>query len=288
MAPPDATGPASVQIGFFGVRGSYPCPGAAWARYGGNTACVVLTRVGEPPLLLDMGTGMVAFGAAQALDSPFRGTALVTHAHWDHIQGLPYFAPVNRPGATLDVYGPTEGGLSLNEVFDLAIAPPVFPVSWRDLSGDIVFHDVATGCFTVGGFTVWAGTVPHPGTMVGYRVEGDGAAIAYVSDHQMPAERGVVDVGVLSLCERVDLLVHDAQYTDEEFSNKPDWGHCTIDYAIEVARQASARQLAFFHHDPAHDDGMMDALAADAVEWARERGVDAFVAMEGTSFELRS
>jgi phosphoribosyl 1,2-cyclic phosphodiesterase len=275
-----------VKVRFYGVRGSYPCPGTECTRYGGNTACVAVDVAGEPPILFDMGTGMVAFGASQPLDGTFRASALVSHAHWDHIQGLPFFAPINRPGAVLDVYGPGDEGLSLTEIFDRYVAPPVFPISWRDLAGTIRLHETSPGTISVGSCRVRVCSVPHPGSTLGYRVEADGVAVAYVSDHQMPRDRCSVDPAVSELCEGVDLLVHDAQYTDSEFDAKPDWGHSTIGYAIEVARSCGAGRLALFHHDPSHDDLRLDDLAAAAREAGNELGLAVFAAREGDVVDL--
>ena len=190
-----------------------------------------------------------------------RATALVSHLHWDHVQGLPFFEPVNRPGAKLDVFGPPQVGQSLADAVNGFMSPPYFPVSIAEFAGAFTFTEV-TDHFTVDGYDVRTIPVPHPGPTVGYRVERGGVSIAYLPDHQQPGCGSTfVSDEVRSLCGGVDLLIHDAQYNDAEFARKSDWGHCTYDYAMEVARQSGARRLALFHHDPSRDDDQLDEIA---------------------------
>lgn len=280
-----------MNVTFFGVRGSTPCPCADNHRYGGNTACVALQAPGEDPIVLDLGTGLRFFGETLAPDRPFRGTALVTHLHWDHVQGLPFFVPVLREGARLDVYAPVQEHGTVAEAFDTFLRPPFFPVSVADLAGEICFHDVDEDDLAIGDAKVRVRRVPHVGTTLGYRVEWHGRSVAYVSDHQQPLEGDDVDEGVLELCDGVDLLVHDAQYTPDELAKKPDWGHCTVDYAVEVARRSGARRLALFHHDPSHGDEMVDGLLAHARAVGERAGLEeVLAASEGltVSFADRS
>jgi phosphoribosyl 1,2-cyclic phosphodiesterase len=267
-----------VQVTFYGVRGSCPCPSEANRRYGGNTACVALEMPGEPPIICDLGTGLRTFGATQPLDGTFRGTALITHIHWDHVQGLPFFPPADRVGATLDIYGPAQEEGLLGDVFGDFMRPPYFPVHFSDLRGDIRFHDVTDDDVSIGNAKVRVRPVPHTGPTVGYRIEWDGASVAYISDHQAPPLLDRVAESVLELCDGVDLLIHDAQYRPDEFEVKSHWGHCTVDYAVLVAKQAGARRLALFHHDPAHDDAEMDRLLDEAREHAAAVGLDDVVA----------
>ncbi len=267
-----------MHVTFYGVRGSCPCPSEANRRYGGNTACVALEMPGEPPIICDLGTGLRTFGATQPLDGTFRGTALITHIHWDHVQGLPFFPPADRVGATLDIYGPAQEEGLLGDVFGNFMRPPYFPVHFSDLRGDIRFHDVTDDDVSVGNAKVRVRPVPHCGPTVGYRIEWDGASVAYISDHQAPPLLDRVADSVLELCDGVDLLIHDAQYRPDEFEVKSHWGHCTVDYALLVAKQAGARRLALFHHDPAHDDAEMDRLLDEAREHAAAVGLDDVVA----------
>lgn len=275
-----------MQIDFYGVRGSCPCPSIENQRYGGNTACVVLRVPDEDPILFDLGTGVRAFGATQALDGSFRGTALVTHIHWDHVQGLPFFAPADRAGAHLEIYGPVHDQGSLEEVFGDFMRPPYFPVRLCDLRGTFAFHDHDEADLAIGNAKVRVRPVPHTGPTVGYRVEWDGATVTYVSDHQAPLDLKSVADSVLELAEGADVLIHDAQYTPDEFVEKSHWGHGTIGYAIAVARQAGVKTLVLFHHDPGHDDDDLDAIAVEARGLSGRGGPEVIVAYEGLHLDL--
>ena len=194
------------------------------------------------------------------------------------MQGLPFFPPIDRTGARLDIYGPRQAEGPLGEVFGGFMRPPYFPVQFTDLRGDIRFHDVLDDDLEIGSAKVKVRPVPHCGPTVGYRVDWHGVSIAYISDHQAPYTLDTVADSVLELCDGVDLLVHDAQYTPAEFEVKKHWGHCTIEYAVLVAKQAKARKLCLFHHDPAHDDDTMDRLLEGARAEGARVGVDEIIA----------
>ena len=273
-------------VEFFGVRGSCPCPLPSHLRYGGNTACVSLTVAGEPPIIFDLGTGLRSFGGTQPTDGSFRGTALVTHIHWDHVQGLPFFPPADRIGAQLDIYGPEHPEGTLAECFDGFMRPPYFPIRFRDLRGEYRFHDVGTCRLKIGRADVLVRQVPHTGPTLGYRVTWDGATVTYISDLQAPVGLDTIPDAVMELASGADLLIHDAQYTRAEFEEKAHWGHCTVDYAVRVAREASVGTLVLFHHDPAHDDDFLDELLLQARRDAGRGGPEIISAYEGLELSL--
>ncbi|HEY8544716.1 MAG TPA: MBL fold metallo-hydrolase [Acidimicrobiales bacterium] len=240
---------------------------------------MALESPGHEPIVLDLGTGLRRWGQTLPRDGSFRGSALVTHLHWDHVQGLPFFTPILADGAELDVYGPVQGDGSLDEAFHQFVCPPYFPVTLEELKGRIRFHDVSDADLAFNGAKVRVREVPHCGATNGYRVEMGGASVAYLSDHQMPYDGShrVTDA-VLELCDGVDLVIHDAQYTRDEFREKSYWGHCTVEYAVFVAQEAGAKRLALFHHDPAHSDDVLDDLLRDARELAASTSIDEVVA----------
>jgi ribonuclease BN (tRNA processing enzyme) len=276
-----------LKVSFFGVRGSCPSPGEANRRYGGNTSCVVLEDGEEPPIILDLGTGLRAYGEARPAGAEFRANVLLSHLHWDHVQGLPFFGPIDRPGARLDVWGPPQEGVPLRVAFAGLVRPPYFPVTLEELRGEVAFHDVVDGELAIGPAKVKALPVPHLGPTLGFRVDTGEAVVAYVSDHQQPLQGASVDDRVVELCEGADLLIHDAQYSTAEFAEKAHWGHSSVDYAVEVALAAGVGTLVLFHHDPSHSDAVVDSLVDEAAGLGAARGLASVVAAsEGTVLEL--
>ena len=275
-----------MRVTFHGVRGSSPSASRQSHRYGGNTSSVTLEVPGQAPLLLDLGTGVAAFGRQLPPLEPFSGQALVTHLHFDHVLGLPFFEPLNRPGGRLQIYGPPQAAGGLAGAFAELVRPPYFPVKLRDLGGTIEYLEVSDDRFTVGAFDVLSRLVPHVGPTLGYRVEHDSGSVAFLSDHQAPPGLDTVADGVLELCAGVDLLVHDAQYTPSELRAKPDWGHSSVDYALFVAREAGACRLALYHHDPGHGDDDIDRMLESVAPAAEVAGVAVFAAAGGMVVDL--
>jgi phosphoribosyl 1,2-cyclic phosphodiesterase len=281
-------GASNLDVTFYGVRGSTPCHGDDTVRYGGNTSCVALRAPGEHPLFFDLGTGARYFGSTQPHDGTFRGTCLLSHLHWDHVQGLPFFTPTLRPGSHLDVYAPEQAhGATVAQVIDNTIAPPLFPVMVSQLPGTIAFHDITDAEFSIGGYRVMSRLVPHIGPTLGYRVEWGGRSVAYLSDHQQPHDGSfAVSDGARDLIEGVDLLIHDSQYTTHEFPAKNTWGHCTVDYAVWLAHHCNVGQLALFHHDPTRTDADIDELHRCAVSFGGRSGLQVVAAHEGLTISL--
>jgi hypothetical protein len=275
-----------MKVTFYGVRGSTPCHGHDTHRYGGNTSCVEVAIAGEAPIFFDLGTGARYLGLDQPCDGSFAGTCLLTHLHWDHVQGLPFFPPLMCAGAHLDVYAPRQDdGRTLPEAFAEMIRTPQFPVSLDQLPGSIAFHDLTDADFRVGSASVRARLVPHLGPTLGFRVEHQGRSVAYLSDHQQPhAADFSFTPGVHDLVQGVDLLIHDAQYTPAEFEQKRQWGHSTIDYAVWLAEQCEVGTLALFHHDPMRTDDALDEVVAWLAD--ADTSVKVVAAHEGLVVEL--
>jgi phosphoribosyl 1,2-cyclic phosphodiesterase len=238
--------------------------------------------------VLDAGTGIRTLGAALMAQSPKRVDVLITHLHMDHIQGLGFFAPLYVPGLEVHLWGPASATQSLRQRFGRYMSPPLFPVRLRDLPCSLTVHEVCSGAFSVGAFQVEAGLVCHPGPTVGYRVAAGRARLAYLPDHE-PALglRGPLLGGAWTsgheLSAGVDLLIHDAQFTDEEYATRVGWGHSTLRRAVEFAALASAGRLVFFHHDPSHDDATLEAMVATVENTATPSSLGA----EGDVFDLR-
>ncbi len=284
-------GTSMIDIAFWGTRGSCSCSGPGVARYGGSTSCVVLTIDGQAPIVFDLGSGLRAYGehwAAQHPGQMFCGVALLTHLHYDHIQGLPFFGPALVPGSRIDVYGPRQMHSSLDEEMHSFVSPPQFPVTLDDFHGKVTFHEVLNDTLVFDEVSVRVASVPHTGTTIGFRVEYGGRSVVYVSDHQQPQDGSLgVAESVLDLCAGADLLIHDAQYTNDEFRLRRDWGHCTIQYAVQVAHQAGVKTLALYHHDPSHDDDQLDQLLQQAQRYAATIGTVAVtMPVEGASLTL--
>jgi phosphoribosyl 1,2-cyclic phosphodiesterase len=273
----------SLTVTFYGVRGSTPCHHADIARYGGNTSCVGVDVPGEPPLMFDLGTGVRYLGANWPVDAPFRGACLLSHLHWDHTQGLPFFAPILQPDAELDIYAPEQGeGGSVEEVLRSTICPPLFPINIAEFPGTIRFHDTAPGDFMIGGVAVKARLIPHVGPTLGYRIEWNGRSVAYISDHQQPYDGSyAASSGAIELLQDVDLMIHDSQYTPGEFAKKFNWGHCTTEYAMWLAGEVGAKRLVLFHHDPMRSDDALDRVVGEIGGPLEESGCSVVVAREG-------
>ncbi len=248
---------------------------------------------GEPPLILDLGTGLRSLGnhlsaPLQAAGVPLQANVLLTHLHYDHVLGLPFFSPMRDPGAVLDIYGPSQEGGTLGDVLAGMVKPPFFPIQMADFRGELRFRELGdSDDVTLGGIKVKVRAIPHVGHTLGFRVEADGRSVVYLPDHQAPVDRQSVDPGVLELCDGADLLIHDAQYTEDEFVLLSDWGHSTPAYAVHVASQAGVRKLHLFHHDPGHVDKEIDQMLRQSRRIASKlRHSEVSAAAEGMSFDL--
>jgi len=257
-----------VRVTICGARGSTAAPGPAHIRYGGHTSCVALSHDGQrPSLVLDAGTGIRRVTGLLG-DHPFAGSIVLGHLHWDHTQGLPFFAAADRPEGRTDLYMPAQG--DAEEVLGRVMSPPHFPITPAELRGTWRFLGLEPDIpVEIEGFTVLAREIPHKGGRTfGFRVSDATATVAYLSDHcptalgPGPDGLGEYHEAAMALADHAELLIHDAQYLDEELPIRASFGHSSAGYAVGLAQKAGARRVLLYHHDPPRTDDDIDALVA--------------------------
>jgi len=269
-------------VRFWGVRGSIPCPGSGTVRYGGNTTCIEV-RCGDHLIVFDAGTGIRGLGIDLIRLAPVDFDLFFTHTHWDHVAGLPFFAPAYDPRNTIRMWaGHLEDGRTLKDVLLNLMMVPLFPVPLHGLKAGIAFNDYACGTAFAPhpGVVVRTGWLNHPNRAVGYRVEYGGRAFALITDTEHFPDR--MDENVLDLARDAAFMVYDSMYADETYPRYVGWGHSTWQEAIRVGEAANVKQVVLFHHDPAHDDDAMDRIA-DAADRMR---AGTLVAREGMVLHL--
>jgi phosphoribosyl 1,2-cyclic phosphodiesterase len=245
-----------------GVRGSTPSPGADFVRYGGHTSCVALTvgTADYPSVILDAGTGLRTL-TPLLKGEPFHGAILLSHLHWDHMQGLPFFAGGDKAGSHVQVYLPAQDGRSGSELIGHAMSPPAFPITPDGLLGDWSFNAIEPGSYDIGDLRVRAEEIRHKGGRTyGYRLSDDESAIAFLPDHLASGARDDV---MASLLQGVDLLIHDAQFLDTERPTADAYGHSTVGDAVKLAIEYDVPHLVLFHHGPQRTDAQLDQLARE-------------------------
>jgi phosphoribosyl 1,2-cyclic phosphodiesterase len=305
-----------MKVRFWGVRGSIPVPGKVTARYGGNTSCVEVRPRNGAPIIIDAGTGLRRLGKSlmeeQFGEGKGKASILISHTHWDHVQGLPFFSPLYRAGNEVDIFA-RQRDLHLEAVFSAQNRAPYFPVPLAAMQADMHFHEVLEGAkFEIGDAKISCTQLNHPWVAIAYRVEVDGAAVAYCSDTapmtdvllgtkfitqmsideplapEVAAQLAHMRRGVIELARDVDLLIYDTQFTKEEYRQRPHWGHSHPDDAIAIAREANAKRLCLFHHAPLRSDDDNDKILAQyrAVVAAQHDTFELVSAFEGLEIAL--
>ncbi len=273
-----------MKVQLLGVRGSTPAPGADFIRYGGHTSCVAITAEGgdRPTLVLDAGTGLRSLTGM--LDgAPFDGSIVLSHLHWDHLQGLPFFAAGDRDDARVDFYVPAQDGRSGRDLLAQSFSPPSFPITPEGLRGTWAFHALEQGAHQVEGLTLTAVEIEHKGGRTyGLRVDSPEGSMAYLPDH---APAAGVSAALLEVLDGVDVLIHDAQFLEGERPVAVDYGHATVQDAVRLATDCRAGTIVLFHHSPARTDDALDAIG----EWSQDLSADVevVVAREGMTLDVR-
>ncbi|TFG50361.1 MAG: MBL fold metallo-hydrolase [Gemmatimonadales bacterium] len=284
----------TILVTFWGTRGTIPVPGLGTARYGGNTPCVSITDEAGHRVILDAGTGIRRLGNdLSAQTQRGRLDLFLSHVHWDHIQGLPFFAPMYADGQEIHIHGPTPVDSDLEAVLDRQLDPAVYPVPRTARPAQVVVQELRSGDVTrVPGFEVRSFGLSHPGGALGYRItpDGGGPTVAYLTDNELGsggAARVAPDwrESLVQFVRDSTLLIHDAMYTPALVTERSGWGHSSALDAVTLAADAGVKQLALFHHDPEHDDGHVDGLLAMARAAAPD-GVTVNAAHEGWTVTL--
>lgn len=277
-----------MKVTLWGTRGSLPTPGPESVRYGGNTSCVEVRGADGHVLVLDAGTGIRRLGATFGPDVR-RIDLLLSHLHMDHILGLGFFRPLEQPGQEVHIWGPPSTTMDLRARLARYLSPPLFPIRIRDLTCRLALHDVPLESFRIGGLTVEAALVCHPGPTVGYRITEGATSLAYVPDHEVALgarqfPQATEWTSGYSLAAGADLLIHDTQYSAAEYPQRVGWGHSALPQVLRFAGLAGVKRLVTFHHDPGHDDATLDRLVREA----RRAGppFDVIPGTEGATFEL--
>lgn len=308
MVTPPPSPPQPARLKFWGVRGSIPSPGPATVRYGGNTTCVEV-RAGNEIIILDGGTGLRPLGRellAEFKDQPLNLTLLLTHTHWDHIQGLPFFTPIYQPRCQLRILGFEGARRGLVNVLTGQMESPYFPVPFGELPGNIEVEELKDLEFPVGNLRVQAWFANHPGICVGYRINTDEGAIVFFPDNE-PHCRYDLDgtahptrkeasldyarsqeAKMIEFIRDAEVVMMDAQYDRAEYETHVGWGHGCVDDVVALAIKANVKQLFLFHHDPDHDDDKIDEMLAQAREFVAKQKATLRVecATEGFVVEL--
>ncbi len=259
----------TTTLTFWGTRGSIPVSGADTRRYGGNTPCLVLEQPDLPAIILDAGTGLRAYGATLG-NTAAAAVLLLSHTHWDHIQGLPFFGPLWRPGSRLAILGPQPAHRGLAETLARQMDPDVFPVPFERFAGEVSVTEITETSFAIGDTSARSLRLHHPGRAFGYRLTpaGGGREVAYLTDNELTlagepyGERWRQDL--VAALHGTHTLVHDAAYDDVTAAGRRGWGHSTPGQAVALAADARCRRLVLFHHEPGNDDAVIDRMLNDA------------------------
>lgn len=293
---PVCNGDLPVYVRFWGTRGSCPTGGVKTARYGGNTACTEV-RIGEVPVIIDCGTGLRELGVALAAEfpgKPIEGHIFVGHTHWDHIQGFPFFIPFYNPRNKFNVHSVRGAHGSLRDIFSDSMALDYFPIPLSNLAAKLKFVELQ-GPVDMGVARVSFHHLNHPGVCIGFKVEAQGRKIVYLSDHEqfrrLSGENEMScyqDAAVADFARGSDLLIMEAQYTEEEYAFRKGWGHSTYDDVVKFGMDTGAKRLAIFHHDPAHTDDILDRHLeyCKSVAGLAGSSMECFAASEGMCLEL--
>lgn len=276
----------------WGCRGSLATPGPETVRYGGNTACIEVALEDGSLVILDAGSGIRSLGLTLPEGVPRRIDLLLTHLHLDHVTGLGFFTPLWDPAIELHIWGPPSPVSSLEERIAAYLSPPLFPIPFREIPSRPFFHDVPAEEWRIGSAVIRAQPIMHPGPTVGYRIEDGGWSLAYLTDHEPALGIDLASVSPewisgFDLAHRADVLLHDCQYTEDEYGARIGWGHSSTEHVATFGRIAKVERLLMFHHDPLHSDDELESMLLRVRELWDDRDGICDIAREGAMIEPR-
>jgi phosphoribosyl 1,2-cyclic phosphodiesterase len=283
---------SAVTVRCWGTRGSIPTPGPTTVRYGGNTTCVEVVHAGSR-LIFDAGSGIRPLGMEVLEKGPNTIHIFLTHFHWDHIQGFPFFPPLYDPEDQIKVVGPKQKDIDVQNLFAGQMGPIYFPVPFNVVAATMDFQHLNDGSYEIGDTVLEVIRVKHPSFVLGYRIRIGGQTICFVPDNEIEGDIYPVpadwDRRFRDFVQGADLLIHDSMYTEEEYSGRSGWGHSTFDQALRLAEDTGVKRLLFFHHDPTRSDGELDTIVSRLRDGALARGseLDVGAAAEGVDLKLR-
>lgn len=280
-----------MKIKCWGTRGSIPAPGAETVRYGGNTPCLEVRLNDGTLIIFDAGTGIRGLGLELIRSGePVKARLILTHTHWDHIQGFPFFVPAYVKGNQFDVIAHPEAGSTVRKIFDDLMVQPYFPVAFDALGAEFRLSELGSGEIEVGDIRMTSIQTNHPGGAFAYRIEENGRSVVFMTDNELlsPQLRKVPFEDHVEFCAGADLLIHDAQYSEEEYEKTVGWGHSTWTSALKLATEAGVSRFALYHHDPDHSDDVIDSFAEGCRKKIKKKKIkmECFGADEMTEIEL--
>ena len=280
-----------MKIRVLGTRGSLPSTKPENRHYGGNTSCIEVIE-GDELLILDAGTGILRLSPT-FLSEQNKFNILLTHLHIDHIQGLGFFKPLFNPKNEIHIWGPSSSSKSLRDRLNRYLSPPLFPVHFRDIPCKMQLHEISHSSFKIGNLHIDSNYICHPGPTIGFRISNGKSVFTYLPDHEhiLGVQGWDIDkkwISGIELAEKADLMIHDSQYTDEEYENRVGWGHCTFENAVSFAERAKVKKLLLFHHDPDHADNTLEEIYKDLLNHHNTKGsgLKVQLAVEGERFDL--
>ncbi len=282
---------SAVRVRCWGTRGSIPSPGPTTVRYGGNTTCFEVRHQGQR-LIFDAGSGIRPLGMEIVEKGPNAIHIFLTHFHWDHIQGFPFFAPLYDPEDQIKVVGPKQKDIDVQNLFAGQMGPIYFPVPFSVVAAAMEFEHLNQGGYEIGGAALEVMRVKHPSFVIGYRIKIGGRTVCFIPDNELEGDGSQVgpnwDRRIRDFVADADLLIHDSMYTDEEYAGRAGWGHSTFSQSLRLAEEAGVKRLLFFHHDPTRSDAELDTIVSRMRDSANARGagVELGAAAEGVDLKL--